>query len=193
MIFVSDQASQYFAKLIDQQAVTGLGLRLKALNPGLPSADVELTFCAPDEVEEDDHRQRSGDFLIYIDEQSHAWLDDASIDFIQQDTGGQLTVKAPGLKGQSPGSDASLEQRVQWLLETEINPQIASHGGRVALVEITEDKIAVLQFGGGCQGCGMVGVTLQDGIEKTLLEKLSDLKGVRDVTDHTAGENPYYE
>ena len=77
------------------------------------------------------------------------------------------------------------------MLETKLNPGIASHGGRVSLVTI-DDGIAVLQFGGGCQGCGMINVTLKDGVEKTLLEDVPELKGVRDVTDHTAGSNPYY-
>ncbi len=192
MISVSENAANHFEKLIEQQDIPGLGLRLKALNAGLPSADVELTFCEPDELEEDDHQQHCNSFLIYIDQQSYAWLEDATIDFTAESTGGQLSIKAPGLKGHSPASDAPLTERVQWLLDTEINPQIASHGGRVGLIEITSDQIVVLQFGGGCQGCGQASVTLQDGIEKNLLEKFPEIKGVKDVTDHEAGENPYY-
>ncbi len=192
MILVTDNATNHFANLIEQQDIPGLGLRLKALNPGLPSADVELTFCEPDDLEEDDHQQRCGSFSVYIDTQSYAWLENASIDFVRNDTGGQLTIKAPGLKGAAPAPDAALPERVQWLLDIEINPQIAAHGGRVALIEITPDNIVVLQFGGGCQGCGQASVTLQEGIEKNLLEKFPEIKGVRDVTDHAAGENPYY-
>ncbi|MEK9870651.1 MAG: NifU family protein, partial [Gammaproteobacteria bacterium] len=75
----------------------------------------------------------------------------------------------------------------------EINPGLQSHGGYVTLEELTEDKIAVLQFGGGCQGCGMVDMTLKDGVEKTLLEQLPQLKSVRDVTDHTVTENAFYK
>ena len=62
----------------------------------------------------------------------------------------------------------------------------------VNLVEVVEEGIAVLQFGGGCQGCGMVDMTLKDGVERTLLEQLPQLKGVRDVTDHSVTENAYY-
>jgi Fe/S biogenesis protein NfuA len=62
----------------------------------------------------------------------------------------------------------------------------------VSLVEVVEDSVAVLQFGGGCQGCGMVDVTLKNGVEKTLLEALPQLTSVRDVTDHTVTENAYF-
>jgi Fe/S biogenesis protein NfuA len=62
----------------------------------------------------------------------------------------------------------------------------------VSLVEVVEESIAVLQFGGGCQGCGMVDMTLKDGVEKTLLEQLPELTAVRDVTDHSITENAYF-
>ena len=70
---------------------------------------------------------------------------------------------------------------------------LASHGGTVSLVEVVDAEIAILQFGGGCQGCGMVDVTLKDGVEKTLLEQLPQLKAIRDVTDHSVTENAYYQ
>ncbi len=70
---------------------------------------------------------------------------------------------------------------------------MASHGGEVSLVEIINKETAVLQFGGGCQGCGMVDVTLKDGVEKTLIEEIPELKGITDVTDHSYRENAYYK
>jgi Fe/S biogenesis protein NfuA len=70
---------------------------------------------------------------------------------------------------------------------------LAAHGGNVSLEEVFEDTIAVLRFGGGCQGCGMVDVTLKQGVEKTLLEQIPELTEVRDVTDHTQRENAYYQ
>jgi Fe/S biogenesis protein NfuA len=78
------------------------------------------------------------------------------------------------------------------LLETEINPSLASHGGRVTLVEVTEKMEVVLQFGGGCQGCGMADVTLKQGIEQTLTRNIPEITAVLDSTDHQSGQNPYY-
>ena len=84
-------------------------------------------------------------------------------------------------------------ERVRYLIDAEINPKLASHGGRVTLREITAEGIVVLQFGGGCHGCGMSEVTLKNGIEKTLREKSPEVTGVSDITDHKSGSKPYYD
>ena len=70
---------------------------------------------------------------------------------------------------------------------------LESHGGEVSLVEFNDKKEAVLQFGGGCQGCGMVDVTLKDGIEKTLIEQIPEIESVKDLTDHSIDDNAYYK
>ena len=70
---------------------------------------------------------------------------------------------------------------------------LESHGGEVSLVEFNDKNIAVLQFGGGCQGCGMVDVTLKDGIEKTLIDQIPEIKAVKDLTDHSINDNAYYK
>ena len=131
-------------------------------------------------------------FKLYVAADSQRWLDNAEIDFDEAETGGQLTIRAPGIRGSEPSADAPLEQRIEWLLESEINPSLASHGGNVSLQEITADMRAVLRFGGGCQGCGMADVTMKQGIEKTLTSKLPELIGVVDATDHQSGAKPYY-
>ena len=106
--------------------------------------------------------------------------------------GGQLTIKAPNSRMPKITEDSSIEDRVNYVLYNEINPGLAAHGGNVSLEEIFEESVAVLRFGGGCQGCGMVDVTLKDGVEKTLLEQIPQLTEVRDVTDHSVRENAYY-
>ena len=89
--------------------------------------------------------------------------------------------------------DSSIEDKINYVLYSEVNPGLAAHGGEVSLIEVVDDSTAVLQFGGGCQGCGMVDLTLKDGVEKTLLEQVEGLKGVKDVTDHSYRENAYYK
>ena len=85
-----------------------------------------------------------------------------------------------------------VEDRINYVLYNEVNPSLAAHGGEVSLVEVTDDDFAVLRFGGGCQGCSAVDMTLKDGVERTLLEQLPQLKGVRDMTDHSDRSNAYY-
>jgi Fe/S biogenesis protein NfuA len=93
-----------------------------------------------------------------------------------------------------PEADLSGEvaQAVIQVLEQQINPAIASHGGSAELVAV-EDSIAYLRLSGGCQGCGMASVTLSQGIEVAILDTVPEITEVIDVTDHASGENPYYE
>ena len=111
------------------------------------------------------------------------------MDFSEDRMGGQLTIKAPNAKVPSVTEDSPIEERINYVLHTEVNPSLASHGGMVSLVEVVDESVAVLQFGGGCQGCGMVDLTLKEGVEKTLLDQLPQLTAVKDVTDHSVKEN----
>ena len=81
---------------------------------------------------------------------------------------------------------------MNYVLYNEVNPALASHGGEVSLVEITDTMVAILQFGGGCQGCSAVDQTLKGGVEKTLLEQIPQLTGVRYTTDHSDTSQAYY-
>ena len=131
-------------------------------------------------------------FSAFIDARSEAFLEDAMVDYAEDRMGGQLTIKAPNAKAPNVSPDSPLEDQINYVLHSQVNPSLASHGGMVSLVEIVEESVAVLQFGGGCQGCGMVDVTLKNGVEKTLLDALPALSEVRDVTDHSVTENAYY-
>jgi Fe/S biogenesis protein NfuA len=93
-----------------------------------------------------------------------------------------------------PAADLSgaVAQAVMQVLEEQINPAIASHGGRAELVAV-EDSIAYLRLSGGCQGCGMASVTLSQGIEVAILDTVPEITEVVDVTDHASGSNPYFE
>jgi len=85
-----------------------------------------------------------------------------------------------------------IKQKVQKILDEMINPAVAGHGGVVDLLDVKED-VVYLRLGGGCQGCGMVNVTLKQGIEATLKEEIPQIAGVIDQTDHAGGTNPYYQ
>ncbi|MDC3323804.1 NifU family protein, partial [Gammaproteobacteria bacterium] len=104
-----------------------------------------------------------------------------------------LTIKAPNAKLPQISENATIEDKINYILYAEVNPGLASHGGEVSLIEVLDGEKAILQFGGGCQGCGMVDLTLKDGVEKTLLEQVDGLKSVQDVTDHSYRDNAYYK
>jgi Fe/S biogenesis protein NfuA len=121
------------------------------------------------------------------------FLEDAHVDYSKDQMGGQLTIKAPNAKVPQVADDAPLPERVNYVLASEINPNLAAHGGDVSLVEIVDESVAVLRFGGGCQGCSAVSLTLKQGVEKTLKERVPEISAVRDVTDHSNTENAYYQ
>ena len=130
-------------------------------------------------------------------------LQGASLDFVTDASGeGGLVIvnpntpPAPTLSGLAPGASVDLSdplaQRVVSVLEEQVNPSIASHGGRADLVAV-EDLSVYLRLSGGCQGCGMAKATLSQGIEVILREAIPEIANVVDVTDHADGTNPYYQ
>ncbi|WP_193015887.1 Fe-S biogenesis protein NfuA [Proteus sp. FME41] len=192
MITITDAAQAHFAKLLANQE-PNTQIRVFVINPGTPNAECGVSYCPPDAVEPNDTEIQFEKISAYVDDISAPFLEDAEIDFVTDQLGSQLTLKAPNAKMRKVDADAPLIERVEYVLQSQINPQLAGHGGRVSLMEITEEGYAILQFGGGCNGCSMIDVTLKDGIEKELLNLFPDeLKGVKDLTEHQRGEHSYY-
>lgn len=191
-ITITEAAQDYLAGLLEKQNTPGIGIRIFITQPGTQYAETCIAYCKPGEQKPEDTSFGLKDFTAWIDAISEPFLEDAIVDYAQDRMGGQLTIKAPNAKLPMISEDSPISERINYYLQTEINPGLASHGGMVSLVEVVEDGVAVLRFGGGCQGCGQVDLTLKDGVERTLIERIPDLKGVRDVTDHSNRENAYY-
>lgn len=193
IITITAPAQEYLIELLAKQDVEGIAVRVFVENPGSPRAECCMAYCAPDEVEASDIRIDYEGLVAYVQESSVPYLVDAVIDYSKDRMGGQLTFRAPRSRVAHLGENPTMAERINHILQSEVNPSLASHGGNVALVELIEDdSVAILEFGGGCQGCSAVSLTLKDGVEKTLLEKLPELKQVKDVTDHSNKENAYY-
>ncbi|MDH0895036.1 MULTISPECIES: Fe-S biogenesis protein NfuA [unclassified Pseudomonas] len=191
-ITITDAAHDYLADLLTKQSTTGIGIRVFITQPGTPYAETCIAYCKPGEQKPEDTALALKEFTAWIDAVSEPFLEDAVVDYATDRMGGQLTIKAPNAKVPMVNEDSPVTERINYYLQTEINPGLASHGGQVSLVDVVEEGIAVLRFGGGCQGCGQADYTLKEGIEKTLMERIPELKGVRDVTDHSNRENAYY-
>ena len=192
MINITETAQAHFAKLLANQE-PGTQIRVFVINPGTPTAECGVSYCPPDAVEATDTKLDFPLLSAYVDEISIPFLEEAEIDFVTDQLGSQLTLKAPNAKMRKVSDDSPLIERVEYVLQSQINPQLAGHGGRVSLMEITDDGFAILQFGGGCNGCSMVDVTLKEGIEKELLKMFDgELKGVKDLTEHQRGDHSFY-
>jgi Fe/S biogenesis protein NfuA len=194
MVEITPSAQEYLIDLLSKQEDNeGVGIRVFIADPGTPTAETCIAYCRPGEEQPEDDKVEYEGFTAFIDDRSKPFLIDAFVDYAEDRMGGQLTIKAPNSKVPNVSDDSPIEDRINYVLHSEINPGLASHGGMVSLVEVVDAEVAVLQFGGGCQGCGMVEATLKDGVEKTLLERLPQLTAVRDVTDHTQAENAYFK
>ncbi len=191
MFTITESAQNYLADLLAKQEGV-LGVRVFINQPGTPKAETCIAYCRDGDIKEGDESQTFGPITAFVEGRSVPFLEDALVDYNKDRMGGQLTIKAPNAKLPRVGDDSPIEDRVNYVLYNEVNPSLAAHGGEVSLVEITEDFVAILQFGGGCQGCGMVDQTLKGGVEKSLLEQIPELKGVRDVTDHSDRSQAYY-
>ncbi|MCP4597343.1 Fe-S biogenesis protein NfuA [Neptuniibacter sp.] len=195
-ITVTETAEEYLVELLSKQDVEGMAVRMFVTQPGTSYAETCLAYCRPDEVIEDDEILELETLRFYIEKASVPYLDEAYVDFAKDRMGGQLTIKAPNSKVPKVSPDSPLDEQINYILYSDINPGLASHGGEVKLIELVEEEegfIAVLQFGGGCQGCSAVDMTLKDGVEATLVERLPALIGVRDATDHSVTDNAYYK
>src|SRR3954463_10844062 len=149
----------------------------------------------------DDSLQYSGDLGIVVPEADVDKLQGGTVDWSDDLMSGGLLVVTPNkpdpsspLIGGRPAADLSgpVPQRVMQVIDEQINPAIAAHGGSAELVAVEEDT-AYVRLGGGCVGCGMASVTLGQGIEVAILEAVPEVRQVVDVTDHASGTNPYYE
>jgi len=189
MLTLTEAARKRFLEVIAAEKRDGQGLRVLVRNGGTIQPEFALNFVESDGVEPGDTVIDAGEFKVYVDRESAPFLEGASVDFIDnlQESGFKVDAPAAGV----PKPAGPLAERVMQVLAEKVNPAVASHGGHVDLIAV-EDGTAYLRFGGGCQGCGMANATLKNGVEKVLFAEVPEIKKILDVTDHAAGENPYY-
>ncbi|HRR56336.1 MAG TPA: iron-sulfur cluster assembly accessory protein [Acidobacteriota bacterium] len=173
-------------------------VRIEARENGTPQFAYAMRLIGDEGRREDDRCLDIQGLSVVVDPESAENLRGATIDFedrivrsgfkFNNPNKPKVSEKGSGLRGELTGSIA---ERVQRLLEEEINPAVAAHGGVIQLLGVEEGKV-YLQFGGGCHGCGMVNYTLKQGVEARIREAIPEVEEVVDVTDHSTGANPYY-
>jgi Fe/S biogenesis protein NfuA len=159
-----------------------------------PQFTYELAFVALEDKKDGWVEERHGDLAVIFPDVDIAKLEGSALELTEQG----LAMNNPNSPAppeiSPPKGDLSgpLVDRVQQVIQEQVNPAIATHGGGADLVSV-DGTIAYLRLFGGCQGCGLAQVTLKTGIERILLESIPELTAVVDVTDHASGDNPYYE
>ncbi len=182
MLTFTDTAKDRVLGFLEAQRDQGV----RALRIAGTRAEPKLWLVREDDRQEGDRSFDAGGFPVLLDPMSARQLEGATVDFVEG-------VMQAGFRVyfESPSWDDPIAQRVQDVLDTMINPGVASHGGSVSLHGV-EDARAIIEFGGGCQGCGAADVTLKHGVERMIREQVPEIQGIVDATDHEAGENPYY-
>jgi len=188
MIIFTDAAREKVREYMDMNETPALGVRVVAHRFGRHQFRYELALMMEGETKDEDVVVDQDSVTVYLDPQSAEWLEGTTVDFVSDTTG-------TGFQFNNPQAEVSwddpLAQRVQKVIDERIAPSLAGHGGWVELLEVDGDA-AVIQFGGGCQGCGMSQVTLKEGIESAILQEVPEIKRVLDNTDHESGASPYY-
>lgn len=186
MITLTEQAHKHILLAMEDEERKDLAVRVAIIGRGGGGFQYSMDLVGEEEREADDLLVEQGDLKIYIDSDSAPNLEGATIDFVRR-------LEESGFKFDNPNSpwDDPVAAEVARVIDSEINPNIAAHGGFVTLLNV-EDGTAFIAMGGGCQGCGMASVTLSQMVEGMIRDAVPQITEVRDRTDHAAGTNPYY-
>jgi Fe/S biogenesis protein NfuA len=189
MFEVTDVAQDKIKEAIKSNKDPVVGIRVLADAKSPFQVRYGLAFVSEKGVNNDDTIIEFDGFKVYISEEHKQYFNGASLDFQDGLHGaGFAFTNTPKVPKEYEGT---LAEKVVKVLEEEVNPGIASHGGFVSLVDIKGTDV-IIQMGGGCQGCGMADVTLKDGIEVALKNAIPEITNIYDVTEHADGKNPYH-
>lgn len=193
MLTFTDRAREMLATFLDQGESDLEFLRIAMA--GSPMApEFELTLVGADERRDDERQVDSGGITVLLAEAHADLLDGATVDFVERVNESGFEVRPLKKAGASaPAAPTGpVAERVREVLDEQVNPAIASHGGAISLVDVQGTEI-YLEMSGGCQGCAMSRLTLRQGVERMLRQAIPELSAVHDITDHAGGVNPYFE
>jgi Fe/S biogenesis protein NfuA len=196
VIGVTDEA---LAQILDIRASEDDAdrLRLRIEVTGVSGVDYtyDLAFETADEGNDDDVTFTVGALEVVVPADSVAKLEGSVLDLPVSATQGGLVLRNPNrpdpLAGKTLELSGELPDKVQQLLDQTVNPALAAHGGFVSLAGVEETRV-FLSMGGGCQGCTMSQATMVEGVTTAIHDAIPEVTDVIDVTDHAAGENPFY-
>lgn len=186
MITITEAAQEKIQEILAKEEESDLALRMQIMGRGPGGFRYSLRFVPLNDQASTDEMIDFDTFSVLIDADSAENMEGSTVDFKQDTFRSGFMVDNPNPVWKDPTA-----QSIQELLDTKINPSVGAHGGFVSLLNY-EDGSAFIAFGGGCQGCGMVDVTLKEGVEVMIKEGIPEVTTVVDTTDHTSGETPFY-
>jgi Fe/S biogenesis protein NfuA len=189
LLRATEVAIKQIKHILDEEQLADQAVRVGIGDRSPTGFQYQLEFCDQTDRRDDDVVLEQDDVVFYVLGESAEDLRGTTIDYV--DTG-----FSAGFKFDNPNRPKLLEdplaERVHRVIQDQINPGVASHGGHVQLLDVKEGT-AYVRLGGGCQGCGHADTTVKQGIEAAIFEAVPEIHTVLDVTDHAAGTNPYYQ
>jgi len=167
-------------------------LRITSHSGGIGGPRFELSLVSESDQAEEDVRVDAGDFIVLVSGSDAERLEGATLDFVERvnESGFEIRPPSRGPRVQGP-PQGELAEKVKEVLEAQVNPAVAAHGGEIVLVDVQGSEIYI-EMGGGCQGCALSRMTLKQGVERMVRQAVPEITAVHDVTDHTSGDNPFY-
>lgn len=194
MITFTDRAREMIETFLGDE--DGQALRIRVGGPRT-APTFDLSLVAASERTEDERPVDGDGIAVLVREADVELVDGSTIDYVERvnESGFEVqpaegAVPSPGARPGGDAPDGPIADKVREVLDSQVNPAIAAHGGMISLVDIDDTEIYV-EMGGGCQGCALSRMTLRQGVERMLREAVPELTAVHDITDHASGENPY--
>jgi Fe/S biogenesis protein NfuA len=189
---ITERARDAVRSFIEQSEGDSRALRIAAHPGGLAGTRFELSLVGEAEAAEEDIRLDLGDFVVLVAAENSDRVDGATVDYVERvnESGFEIrpAKRAPRVAGPPRGE---LADRVKEVLDAQVNPAVAAHGGEIVLVDVQGSEIYI-EMAGGCQGCALSRMTLKQGVERMVRQAVPEVTAVHDVTDHTSGDNPFY-
>lgn len=189
---VTERAREVVRSYVEQSGGELRALRITARQNGPQGPRFELSLVSDADKAEDDVSLDMGDFSVFVSGDTAERLEGATVDFVERVNESGFEIRPPERKLKVAGPPkGELAEKIKDVLDAQVNPAVAAHGGEIVLVDVQGTEIFI-EMGGGCQGCALSRMTLKQGVERMVRQAVPEITAVHDVTDHGSGDNPFY-
>ncbi|HFL8794832.1 MAG TPA: NifU family protein [Candidatus Azosocius sp. HAIN] len=192
LIKITNDALDYINIILKKYSKNKINLRIFVKYPYTIKAEVNLIYCYSGEELKNDFQINYENFILFIENNSIDALKDSIIDYEIKNNKKKLSIKSPNIKKNILLNNKTKLEQVRYVFDTEIAKMLFSHGGTVEVINLQDNGILLIKFGGNCYGCGMVDITLTQGIEKIIKAKFPEIKKIEDITEHHLGLDPFH-
>ena len=184
LIKITDKALEYLNILLKKYSKNKINLRIFVKYPYTKKAEVNLIYCHFGEELKNDYQINYENFLLFIENESIEAISNSVIDCEIKNDKQKLSIKSPNIKKYIENNNKSKIEQIRYVLDTEISAMLAKHNGNIKLIDLKNNDTLIVEFGGNCNGCNMIDITLTQIVEKIIKEKFPEIKKIEDISQH---------